>query len=65
MGSRHFGGWAGRTDVSFDVDLAAFVGNRRYGNLLAHRAYALQDVVEVRKQLLAAIVDLQERLGGR
>jgi hypothetical protein len=62
MGSLFDGGWAGRTDLSFNIDPSSFVRNRRYGNLLAARVYRIGAVVSAQKELLTRLIELQTYL---
>lgn len=62
MGAAQRGGWAGRSDVRFEIDPSSFVGNRRYGNLLAARAFHLRSVITAHNTLLARLVELSELL---
>lgn len=55
-------GWAGRTDLAFDVDPRAFVRNRRYGNLLAARVNHLRNTGASADYVRTAITDLISRL---
>ncbi|MEM1189718.1 MAG: hypothetical protein AAGI72_14385 [Pseudomonadota bacterium] len=64
MGASHLSGWAGRDDIRFEIDTAAFIGNRRYGNLLASRALQLSRVIRAREQLLAELEELQGALSS-
>lgn len=59
------GGWAGRTDLRFDLDPAAFVGNRRFANILAN--YILREgmIHRARQQLLDTLIELDEALSRR
>ena len=54
--------WAGRTDLRFDFDPDAFVGNRRYANLLAARLYRASSVLDAREDLLQVMTDLERAL---
>ena len=65
IASLRAGGWAGRTDIRFDLDTSAFVGNRQFANVLAH--YILREgfIQQARVQLLAVLVELQEALANR
>jgi hypothetical protein len=65
MASIYAGGWLGRTDLSYDFDVGSYVGNRRYGNLLASRAYRLSWVRDSKRQLLDALVELRTALVSR
>ena len=65
MGSLFSGGWASRTDLSFDIDPASFVSNRRYGNLLAARAFWVREVKEARLDLLAKMDELLRQMQAR
>ena len=58
-------GWAGRNDVRFEIDPAAFVRNRRYGNLLAARYFRVQYVAAARAGLVESLVELHEKLVAR
>lgn len=64
-GSRRGKGWAGRTDIRFELDRSAFVGNRQFANILGH--YILREgfVWGARQQLLKTLLDLQEALRER
>ena len=54
--------WAGRDDLRFEIDPGAFVGNRRYANLLAARFYRSTSLVAARGQLLAILTELEQVL---
>ena len=64
MGSLFDGGWAGRTDLSFDFDPSSFVRNRQYGNLLAARVFRTRHAVSAQGELLTRLVELQARLAS-
>jgi hypothetical protein len=55
-------GWAGRTDLSVDIDPHAFIGNREFANILAARAYRAQDVRLARVDLLERLEELSDEL---
>ncbi|MDX1388128.1 MAG: hypothetical protein R3344_03010 [Acidobacteriota bacterium] len=65
MSAIYHEGWAGRTDVRFEIDPAAFVRNRRYGNLLAARVFRMSDLVYARTSLLDRLVELYQALDVR
>ncbi len=65
MGSLFNGGWATRTDLSFDVDPASFVSNRRYGNLLAARAFWVREVQNARLDLVTKMDELLRHMEAR
>lgn len=54
--------WAGRGDLRFDFDSSAFLGNRRYGNLLAARYFRSRSILEVREELLEVLIELESML---
>ena len=64
MRSEYSDVWTVDDDVLFEFDTAAFIGNRRYGNLLASRAFQLQTVIRAREQLLADLEELLSALKG-
>lgn len=54
--------WAGRNDLKFDFDPSAFVGNRRYANLLAARVFRASSILRAREDLLELMTDLEQAL---
>jgi hypothetical protein len=65
MGSGYDEGWAGRRDLFFEADPSAFIGNRRYANILAARAYFVRILRDTRLNLLARLEDLEARIAPR
>jgi len=65
MASTYGGGWLNRTDLSYDFDVGAYAGNRRFGNLLALRAYRLRWVRDSLQRLLDLLLELQELMDTR
>ena len=63
MRTRAYGeNWAGRNELQFDFDLSAFVGNRRYANLLTARFFRVSSIIRAREELLKVISDLEREL---
>jgi hypothetical protein len=58
-------GWGGRTDLQFELDPAAFVQNRRYGNLLAARSNHLGNMGGSARRLADRIAELKLRISER
>ena len=56
--------WAGRSDLRFDFDSDAFVGNRRYANLLASRFFRATSILRAREDLLEVLTDLEQALSN-
>ena len=54
--------WAGRNDLRFDFEPSAFVGNRRYANLLAARFFRASSILHAREDLLEVMTDLEHVL---
>ena len=55
-------GFAGRTDITFDFDTSAYVGNRQFANLMGQYIARERYILQARQQLLATLVELQEAL---
>lgn len=62
MGSGYDAGWAGRRDLFFEADPSAFIGNRRYANILAARAYFMRILRDARAELFARLEALEARI---
>jgi hypothetical protein len=56
------GGFAGRSDIRFEFDREAFVGNRVFANILGHYISRENFIIEARRELLATLDALQEAI---
>ena len=50
------------TDITFDFDTSAYVGNRQFANLMGQYIARERYILQARQQLLATLVELQEAL---